>query len=279
MRLHAGELGLGAGFGVLDAGDAADLIDLLRCERGHAGSARRVPRASTMLDIYSRVVNAQVPLLETLASRFPWCEEHAELLAEVFAAYAARKRELGVLDLDDLLLGWRALMAEERTGRAIAGCFEHVLVDEYQDVNSLQVDIVAALWRWGGGLSVVGDDFQAIYGFRAASARHILEFPEQFPDAHTVVLERNYRSTQEILAVANAVSAQDPSGFPRRLWSDRRGRRAAGAGVPPRRGRAGEGGVRPGPGRAGGGDRAASPGGAVPHRARLRAAGARAGPA
>ncbi len=223
VRLHAGELGLGGGFGVLDAGDAADLMDLLRCERGHASSARRVPRASTMLDIYSRVVNAQVPLLETLASRFPWCEEHAELLAEVFAAYAARKRELGVLDLDDLLLGWRALMAEERTGRAIAGCFEHVLVDEYQDVNSLQVDIVAGLWRWGGGLSVVGDDFQAIYGFRAASARHILEFPQRFGDAHAVVLERNYRSTQEILTVANSVSAQDPGGFPRHLWSDREG--------------------------------------------------------
>ena len=114
-------------------------------------------------------------------------------------------------------------MGDERTGRAIAGCFEHVLVDEYQDVNALQVDIVRALARWGGGLSVVGDDFQAIYGFRAASARHILEFPQAFPGAHTVLLERNYRSTQEILDVANGVSAQDREAFPRRLWSDRHG--------------------------------------------------------
>ncbi len=223
VRLHAGALGLVGGFGVLDAGDAADLLDLLRCERGYATSTRRVPRASTMLDIYSRVVNAQLPLRDTLASWFPWCEEHAELLSEVFGAYAARKRELGLLDLDDLLLGWRALMGEERTARAIAGGFEHVLVDEYQDVNALQVDIVRELHRWGGGLSVVGDDFQSIYGFRASSPRHILGFADVFPDARTVLLERNYRSTQEILDVANAVSAQDESGFPRRLWSDREG--------------------------------------------------------
>ncbi len=223
VRLHAGALGLAGGFSVLDAGDAADLLDLLRSEHGCAGGRRRFPRASTMLDIYSRVVNAQRPLRETLCESFPWCEEHAGALAEVFRAYATRKREQDLLDLDDLLLGWRALMGEERTGRAIAGCFEHVLVDEYQDVNALQVDIVKGLACWGGGLSVVGDDFQAIYGFRAASARHILEFPQLFADAHTVLLERNYRSTQEILEVANAVSAQDPDSLERRLWSDRRG--------------------------------------------------------
>ena len=225
VRLHAGELGLGGGFSVLDAGDAADLMDLLRTEHGYAGSSRRVPRASTMLDIHSRVVNAQQPLRETLTRCYPWCEEHAGALAEVFGAYGTRKRELGLLDLDDLLLGWRVLMRDERTGSAIAGCFEHVLVDEYQDVNALQVEIVEALARRGRGrgLSVVGDDFQAIYGFRAASAAHILEFPRVFPDAHTVLLERNYRSTQGILDVANGVSAQDTGAFPRRLWSDRRG--------------------------------------------------------
>ena len=92
--------------------------------------------------------------------------------------------------------------------------FDHVLVDEYQDVNGLQVDIVRNLRATRPGLTVVGDDFQAIYGFRAASARHILDFPEQFPDAHTVTLERNYRSTAPILAVANAVSEQDRRGSP-----------------------------------------------------------------
>nr|MBA3809846.1 ATP-dependent helicase [Solirubrobacterales bacterium] len=223
VRMHASSLGLDPGFGVLDAGDAADLIDFLREEHGRAESRRRFPRAQTMLDIYSRTVNAQMPLLEVLAESFPWCSEHLEALAEIFRAYGVRKRRLGVLDLDDLLLYWRALAADAVLGSRIGDVFEHVLVDEYQDVNGLQVDIVRGLRANRPGLTVVGDDFQAIYGFRAASARHILDFPEQFPGAHTVTLERNYRSTGPILAVANAVSAQDRRGFPKHLWSERSG--------------------------------------------------------
>ena len=223
IRVHAGSLGLDAGFGVLDAGDAGDLLDLVRQERGGAESPRRFPRAATILDIYSRTVNAQTPLSEVLAEFFPWCREHREALAEIFRAYGARKRTLGVLDLDDLLLYWRALVHDEAVGPLIADDFDHVLVDEYQDVNGLQVDIVADMRSRRSGLTVVGDDFQAIYGFRSASARHILDFPKRFPEAHTSKLERNYRSTTPILAVANAVSAQDRSGFPKELWTEREG--------------------------------------------------------
>jgi DNA helicase-2/ATP-dependent DNA helicase PcrA len=223
VRLHASSLGLAPGFGVLDAGDAADLLDYVREEQGAAAGRRRFPRAQTMLDIYSRTVNAQTPLQEVLATSFPWCAEHRDVLAEVFRAYGARKRALGVLDLDDLLLYWRALALDEVIGPRMAGAFDHVLVDEYQDVNGLQVEIVRGLCDGRPGLTVVGDDFQAIYGFRAASARHILDFPEQFPGTHAVTLERNYRSTAPILAVANAVAAQDRSGFPKQLWSEREG--------------------------------------------------------
>ena len=165
-----------------------------------------------MLDIYSRVVNAQAPLSEVLAEQFPWCAEHHEELGGAFRGYCARKRALSVLDLDDLLLYWHALLGDPVSGPAVAGCFEHVLVDEYQDVNALQADIVERLSAGGAGLTVVGDDFQAIYGFRAASARHILDFPERFAGARTITLERNYRSTNPILAVANAVSEQDRRG-------------------------------------------------------------------
>jgi DNA helicase-2/ATP-dependent DNA helicase PcrA len=223
VRLHASSLGLDPGFGVLDAGDAADVLDLVREEQGHATSRRRFPRAQTMLDIYSRVVNAQTPLREVVAEAFPWCAEHREALAELFRSYGARKRELGVIDLDDLLLYWRALAVDGVIGRGMADAFDHILVDEYQDVNGLQVDIVQGLCGERPGLSVVGDDFQAIYGFRAASARHILEFPERFPGAHTAKLERNYRSTAPILAVANAVSQQDKVGVPKELWTERDG--------------------------------------------------------
>jgi len=220
VRVHATSLGLDAGFGVLDAGDAADLLDMVRQEEGHAESARRFPRAGTMLDIYSRTVNAQRPLAEVLAEVFPWCEEHREALAEIFRSYGARKRALGVLDLDDLLLYWNALLCSDVVGPLIAGAFDHVLVDEYQDVNGLQNNIIRNLRLRYPGLTVVGDDFQAIYGFRSASARHILEFPDQFPTTHISKLEQNYRSNTPILAVANAVSKQDRDGFPKTLWTD-----------------------------------------------------------
>jgi DNA helicase-2/ATP-dependent DNA helicase PcrA len=223
IRVHATSLGLEAGFGVLDAGDAADLLGMVRQEEGRAESGRRFPRAGTMLDIYSRTVNAQRPLPEILAEVFPWYEEHQEALAAIFRAYSLRKRALGVLDLDDLLLYWRALLVNEVVGPLIAGAFDHVLVDEYQDVNGLQVDIVRHLRLGYPGLTAVGDDFQAIYGFRSASARHILEFADQFPGAHVAKLEQSYRSTGPILAVANSVSEQDRDGYRKTLWTDREG--------------------------------------------------------
>jgi len=223
VRTHASSLGLAPGFGILDAGDASDLLDFVRQEHGHAVSRRRFPRAHTMLDIYSRTINAQIPLAEVLAESFPWCEEHRDALGDVFRAYGVRKRALGLLDLDDLLLYWRALAADDVIGRRMADDFEQVLVDEYQDVNGLQVDIVRGLRPAQTGLTAVGDDFQAIYGFRAASARHILDFPKQFSATHTVTLEQNYRSTTPILTVANAVAEQDSLGFPKNLWTDREG--------------------------------------------------------
>src|SRR3954451_18349051 len=193
VRRHASALGLPDGFGVLDAGDAADVLDLLREEHGHAQARTRFPRKATLLDAYSRTVNAQAPLSGVLAAHFPWCVEHQEPISALFRAYTARKRALGVVDLDDLLLYWRALARDEVVGRSIASAFDHVLVDEYQDVNGLQVDLVRALAGHGPAIAAVGDDFQAIYGFRSASADHILDFPAHFPGTRVVTLERNYR--------------------------------------------------------------------------------------
>src|SRR3954449_12900403 len=142
VRRHASALGLPDGFGVLDAGDAADVLDLLREEHGHAQAKTRFPRKSTLLDAYSRTVNAQAPLSGVLAEHFPWCAEHKDAVSALFKAYTARKRALGVVDLDDLLLFWRALARDEVVGPRLAAAFDHVLVDEYQDVNGLQVEIV-----------------------------------------------------------------------------------------------------------------------------------------
>src|SRR3954454_17963989 len=223
IRRHAAALGLPGGFGVLDASDAADVLDLLREEHGHAASRTRFPRKATLLDIYSRTVNAQLPLSGVIAEHFPWCEEHREAISALFKAYTARKRALGVIDLDDLLLFWRALARDEVIGPRLAASFDHVLVDEYQDVNGLQVDLVRALASHGPQITAVGDDFQAIYGFRSASADHILDFPAQFPGTRVVALERNYRATQPLLDAANALAAQAPRAFPKRLRAEREG--------------------------------------------------------
>ena len=223
VRLHAASLGLAPGFAVLDAGDAADLIDLIREEHGHAQSKVRFPKKSTLLDIYSRTVNFQRPLSEVVDEAFPWCEQHVEPMAALFKAYTARKRALGVLDLDDLLLYWRALAADELVGASIDSGFDHVLIDEYQDVNGLQVEIVRGLRRNCREMTAVGDDLQAIYGWRSASSEHILEFPSHFPEAAVLTLERNYRSTQPILDTANAVAAQATRSYEKRLRADRDG--------------------------------------------------------
>ena len=221
--MHASSLGLAPGFGVLDAGDAGDLLDFVRQEQGHAASRRRFPRAQTMLDIYSRTVNAQTPLAEVLAESFPWCEEHRDALAEIFRAYGARKRALGLLDLDDLLLYWRALAADEVIGPRMAGQLRSRPRGRVPGRQRPAGRHRARAAPANSGLTVVGDDFQAIYGFRAASARHILDFPRAVPGTHTVTLEHNYRSTTPILAVANAVSEQDRLGFPKKLWTEREG--------------------------------------------------------
>jgi ATP-dependent DNA helicase UvrD/PcrA len=223
VRGHAASLGLGSDFAVLDAGDAADLLDLVRQEQGHGETGRRFPRKHTLADIYSRTVNAQRAVREIVAESFPWCEEHLDVLGPLFQAFTARKRALGAVDLDDLLVLWRALMIDDDAGAHIASSFDHVLVDEYQDVNGLQVAIVEGFARRGCPVTAVGDDFQAIYAFRSASARHILEFPDRFAGATTVALERNYRATQPLLDVANAVARQDAEGFPKVLRAAREG--------------------------------------------------------
>ena len=116
-----------------------------------------------------------------IAEHFPWCEEHREAISALFKAYTARKRALGVIDLDDLLLNWRALALDDVIGPQLASSFDHVLVDEYQDVNGLQVDLIARCGSRRPEVTAVGDDFQAIYGFRSASAAHILDFPDALP--------------------------------------------------------------------------------------------------
>src|SRR5271166_2458333 len=205
---------------VLDRADSADLLDFVRSELGLARTAARFPRKGTCLAIYSYAVNAACPLEETLAQSFPWCAGWPTELRRLFETYVVAKQRDNVLDYDDLLLYWRHAMAEPVVATEIRGCFDHVLVDEYQDTNRLQAEILLALRPDGSGLTVVGDDAQSIYSFRAASVRNILDFPRSIlPPAMVIALERNYRSTQPILAAANAVIAGVGERFAKTLYS------------------------------------------------------------
>jgi DNA helicase-2/ATP-dependent DNA helicase PcrA len=205
IRRHCRRLGLDESFSVLDRGDAADLIDLVRHERGLSKAEKRFPRKDTCLAIYSHRVNTQRPLKETLQSMFPWCAEWEDALAGLFKDYVEKKLATHALDYDDLLLYWHAMSSDPVLAAEIGARFDHVLVDEYQDTNVLQAEILKGLKPSGEGLTVVGDDAQAIYSFRAATIENIVGFPDQFGNARTVVLEENYRSTQPVLDAANAL--------------------------------------------------------------------------
>ena len=165
---------------MLDAGDAADLLDLVREEEGagHDAAAGRRASARCSTSTAARSTrSARCPRSSPRRSR--GARTRVDGLAALFRAYTARKRALGLLDLDDLLLYWRALALHETVAPLLAARFDHVLVDEYQDVNGLQADVVDALAREHRELTCVGDDLQAIYGFRAASAAHMLAFRER----------------------------------------------------------------------------------------------------
>ncbi len=226
LRRYADRIGLACDFGLLDAIDAEDLMDLVRDDLGVAQGASRFPRKGTLAAIYTRVVNARTPLETVLEQHFGWCAEHREAIGRVFSAYTARKRDRNLLDYDDLLLHWKVLAEAPGIGDELGAAFDHVLVDEYQDTNALQAEIVQALRRHDDRVTVVGDDAQAIYAFRAASVDHILRFPEAFSGTTIVRLERSYRSTQPVLDTANALVTQMPQvianpAFGKALHSDR----------------------------------------------------------
>ncbi|MEO8856772.1 MAG: ATP-dependent helicase [Burkholderiaceae bacterium] len=222
LREYAPRIGLDESFTVHDRGDSHDLMALVRHEIGLSGGKTRFPMAGTCLAIYSRTLNGGQPLAAVLAQVFPWCAQWEAELKRLFGAYVEAKQEQNVLDFDDLLLFWERMLAEPQLAAELGARFDHVLVDEYQDTNRLQASVLQGLKPDGRGLTVVGDDAQAIYSFRGATVQNILQFPQAFTQpARLVTLERNYRSTQTILDASNAVIALSPQRHPKALWTDR----------------------------------------------------------
>lgn len=222
LREYSYRIGIDPDFSILDREDAADLMNLVRHELGFSSKESRFPTKATCLAIYSRAVNAQLPLNEVIETAFQWCLNLETELKGLFQAYVEAKQRNNCLDYDDLLLYVAQAMSVPELADEVGSRFDHILVDEYQDTNRLQASILLALKPHGEGLTVVGDDAQSIYAFRAAEVRNILDFPKHFnPPAAVATLSRNYRSTQPILKAANAVIALAKERFTKDLWSDR----------------------------------------------------------
>jgi DNA helicase-2/ATP-dependent DNA helicase PcrA len=226
IRQHAESFSLPPQFTILDQSDTVDLLDVLRPDHGLTEGGQRAPRAGTCADIYTRCVNTGRPVSEVIAGSFPWCVPFTSQLAGLFRGYTARKRARHLVDFDDLLLLWQAALADPAAGPVLRGMFDAVLVDEYQDVNAVQASIVRLLQPDGKQLTCVGDDAQAIYGFRGADPAHLRQLGADYPGLDIVRLDRNYRSRQGVLDLANLIRPSAP-GLGLTLTGDR------GPGVPP----------------------------------------------
>lgn len=224
LRRFGPEAGLPGDFTILDQSDAEDLMGLSRTALGLGDKTKRFPKKETLHHVYSRHVNTDIPIGAILREEYPRFIEFEDDFAKVFADYTQRKQQRDLVDYDDLLLYW-ALLLEKVPAVAdkIAGLFDHILVDEYQDTNVLQARILRGMCRSHRNITVVGDDAQSIYAFRGATIRNILDFPAEYAGAKTVTLEENYRSTQPILDATNLLISRAEERFSKELFTRRTG--------------------------------------------------------
>ena len=222
LRMYSEAIGIDPAFTVMDRSDSADLLNKVRNDLGFSKKDKRFPKKVTCLEIYSYVINSQRPLETALEKVFPWCQKWDTDLKCLFKAYTEHKRQMNVMDYDDLLLYWYFMVKEQKIATSLSNRFDHILVDEYQDTNTLQAEILLHMKPDGKGLIVVGDDAQAIYSFRAATIQNILDFKKQFNSKTQIVtLEKNYRSTMPILQASNAVISQAKDRYTKNLFSDK----------------------------------------------------------
>ena len=241
LRRFGPQAGIAADFTIMDQGDSEDLMQLSRAQLGFAAKKKRFPKKETLHHVYSRHVNTEIPVAALISDEYPQFAEHEEAFHMIFADYTARKQDRNLVDYDDLLLFWAMLVSDgaaQRTkseigaaetgalgalGAKIAGLYDHVLVDEYQDTNVLQARILQGMVSAHRNLTAVGDDAQSIYSFRGATIRNIMDFPLQFPGTTIVALEENYRSTQPILEVTNTLISRAEERYTKNLHTRRTG--------------------------------------------------------
>ncbi|HEY0529800.1 MAG TPA: ATP-dependent helicase [Gemmatimonadaceae bacterium] len=224
LRRYGPAAGLPKDFSIMDQGDSADLMQLSRAQLGYASKGKRFPKKETLQYVYSRHINTGVAVDDIIRDEYSQFVDYIDDFGKIYADYTKRKAERNLVDYDDLLLFWALLLeAAPELAERIAGLYDHVLVDEYQDTNVLQARILRGMCRKHSNITVVGDDAQSIYSFRGANFRNILDFPRQFDGATTVTLEQNYRSTQPILNVTNTLISRAAERFTKSLWTERTG--------------------------------------------------------
>jgi DNA helicase-2/ATP-dependent DNA helicase PcrA len=222
LRRHAAAIGYRSNFTILDAEDAKEMMESAISASGIKTLDKRFPKGDVLLDIYSFLINTRTPLELHLENNFPHFAIYKEEILGVFRVYRERKREANAMDFDDLLVNWKLLLDDHpEAGELLKRQFRYILVDEYQDTNKLQAEVVDAMAAVRRNLMVVGDDAQSIYSFRGASFENILTFPLRFPEARITKLETNYRSTRQILNLANASIARNRYQFAKELQAVR----------------------------------------------------------
>ncbi len=220
LRKYPESAGVQRTFTVLDSSDTEDLIDLIRRQMNLTGKARRFPRKRTLCSMFSMAANKLLSLPQVVEQHYPHFVQETGDIERLHEAFETYKRSRHMLTYDDLLVRLReALERDAELCRQLSEQYRYIMVDEYQDTNKLQAHIVRLMAASHDNVAVVGDECQAIYSFRGASFRNMLEFPELFPQAQLIKLEQNYRSTQPILDVANAIIADAPEGYAKRLFS------------------------------------------------------------
>jgi DNA helicase II / ATP-dependent DNA helicase PcrA len=223
LRRHAEALGYKRDFTILDRDDAEDLLKACLGDAEIDVKATRFPKAEVLAEVFSMAVNTQRPLGRVLADDYPWFGPLAAAIEDLANRYAQRKRATNTMDFDDLLALWLRFMQEKADlAEHYQRKFQFILVDEYQDTNKLQADLIDLLAARHQNVMAVGDDSQSIYAWRGANFRNIIEFPKRYPKAALFKIETNYRSTPEILTVANAAIAPNPHQFHKTLTPARK---------------------------------------------------------
>lgn len=218
LRKHAVSIGYSSNYSILDSEDAKEFINVCIDECGIDTKSKRFPKAEVIQDIISYANNTDKPISDVIINKYPYFEPLTQQIQRVDFLYSERKIERNVMDYDDLLLNWKKLLiSKPEIAEVYAEQFQHILVDEYQDTNKLQAEIIDLLAVKHRNVMVVGDDAQSIFAWRGAEFKNIYEFPKRYPEAVVYKLETNYRSTPDILALANVSISNNRKQFPKTL--------------------------------------------------------------